>query len=90
MVQLVRSPQLLEAGGGHYCEIGMNGGHSVSAMLLANPTATAHVFDLMRLKYSWRVADLLGVTFGGRFELHPGKSQSTLGPWIRDFRRNGS
>ena len=47
-------------------------------MLLANPYATAHVFDLMKLKYSARVAELLQLTFGDRFRLHPGKSKLTL------------
>ena len=29
----------------HYCEVGMNGGHSVVSMLLAHPNLTAHVTD---------------------------------------------
>ena len=37
MLQLVREPNVT-----HYCEVGMNGGHSLVAMLLGNPNATAH------------------------------------------------
>jgi hypothetical protein len=64
MVQLVREPNVR-----HYCEVGMNGGHSVAAMLLANPAAHAHVFDIMKLKYSWTVAELLSIAFRERFNL---------------------
>jgi hypothetical protein len=35
-----------------YCEIGMNGGHSLVAVLLSNSAVTAHVFDLFRWRYS--------------------------------------
>lgn len=85
MVQLVRQPHVR-----HYCEIGMNGGHSVTAMLLANPRVVAHVFDIMKLKYSWPVADLLSINFRERFELHAGPSQETLPAWLDAFERNGS
>ena len=86
MVQLVREPHVK-----HYCEVGMNGGHSVSAMLLANPSVKAHVFDVMKLKYSWPVASLLEVSFRDRFELHAGLSGDTLPGWVADFAgRNGS
>mmetsp|Transcript_24454 Transcript_24454/g.55989 ORF Transcript_24454/g.55989 Transcript_24454/m.55989 type:complete len:302 (-) Transcript_24454:101-1006(-) len=73
-----------------YCEIGMNGGHSVSAMLLADDRLRAHVFDTMSLKYSFPVADLLSAQFGERFNLHAGFSQDTIPPWIESFRRNES
>ena len=63
----------------------MNGGHSVTAMLLANPRVVAHVFDIMKLKYSWPIADLLSVSFRERFELHAGPSQETLPRWLDEF-----
>ena len=61
----------------------MNGGHSVAAMLLANPTLTAHVFDWCILKYSRAVASLLQARFGGRFHLVEGNSMRTLPPWVQ-------
>ena len=73
-----------------YCEVGMNGGHSASAMLLADARLRAHVFDTVSLKYSHPVAELLETQFGGRFELHAGYSQDTLPGWIEAFRTNGS
>ena len=45
MIQLVRDPSVKT-----YCEIGVNGGHSAAAMLLANPELVVHGFDLM----AWR------------------------------------
>ena len=68
MVQLVRAPHVKT-----YCEVGMNGGHSVSAMLLANQNVTAHVFDLFKWKYSAPVVSLLNMTFSPeRFDVHAG------------------
>ena len=61
-----------------YCEIGMNGGHSAVAMLQANPTLHVHSFDIMRINYSWPIAQLLQSTFGERFTLHPGNSRVTV------------
>lgn len=77
MIQLVQSPNVT-----HYCEVGMNGGHSVVAMLLANPRMHAHTFDLMRWNYSWPAAKLLQARFGQRLELTPGYSWDTLPPWM--------
>ena len=74
----------------NYCEVGMNGGHSTVAMLLANPRLTAHVFDMMAFGYSPHVARLLRLRFGDRFQLHAGDSHSTLKPWASAFRANGS
>ena len=69
----------------------MNGGHSVAAMLLANPAAHAHVFDIMKLKYNWTVAELLSIAFRERFNLHAGPSGETLPQWLEEFAvRNGS
>ena len=59
----------------------MNGGHSVAAMLLANPRLQAHVFDWMILKYSHAVAARLTARFGERFKLIAGNSRATLRPW---------
>ena len=74
----------------NYCEIGMNGGHSTVAMLLANPRLTAHVFDMMAFGYSAHVAKLLKQRFGRRFQLHAGDSHTTVRPWASAFRANGS
>ena len=73
MLQLVRSEKVT-----HYCEVGMNGGHSVTAMLLSNPSVTAHVFDMLGLSYSRPVVELLTEQFGDRFVIHPGNSLRTL------------
>lgn len=78
MLQLAREPQVKT-----YCEIGMNGGHSLCAMLLANPALRAHVFDLFAWSYSWPIARLINTTFAGRVIFHAGHSQQTL----RAFRR---
>lgn len=85
MVQLVRQP-----GVRRYCEVGMNGGHSVVAMLLANPAVKADVFDVMKLKYSQPIADLLSTSFGERFSVHKGYSQHTLPPFISELTGKGS
>ena len=79
MVQLVTAPGVKT-----YCEIGMNGGHSASAMLLANPLLTVHSFDIMYWNYSWPVARLLSTTFGQRFVLHPGNSRYTVPEWTSE------
>ena len=85
-MQLIRQPHVR-----HYCEVGMNGGHSVTAMLLANPRVVAHVFDIMKLKYSLPIAELLSISFRERFQLHAGPSQETLPPWLDEFvGRNGT
>ena len=47
----------------HYCEIGMNGGHSAVSMLLAHPKLTAHVFDPLEYDYSAPVVKLLTDSF---------------------------
>lgn len=78
MLQIVRQPNIT-----HYCEVGMNGGHSVVAMMLANPKVNAHVFDLMRWNYSQPVKSLLSATFRSRFELHEGYSYMTLPPYVQ-------
>lgn len=56
----------------------MNGGHSVAAMLIANPTLEAVIFDLMAYKYSSACWKHLVSTFGQRLELHRGLSQRTI------------
>ena len=80
MVQLVRAPNVRT-----YCEIGMNGGHSASAMLLANPSLKVHSFDIMYWNYSWPVANLLSTAFGSRFTLHPGNSRATVPQWSTEL-----
>ena len=80
MIQLVRQRNVRT-----YCEVGMNGGHSSTAMLLANPNVTAHVFDLLAFNYSRPVAKLLRTRFGDRFELHAGWSTSQLHEWHKSL-----
>jgi hypothetical protein len=46
LIELVEAPHVR-----HYCEIGFNGGHSLTAVLLANPNITANVFDVMMFNY---------------------------------------
>jgi len=77
MVQLVR-----ETGARRYCEIGMNGGHSVAAVLQSTPNVSATVFDMMAFNYSWPVAGLLHAQYGRRFKLHPGNSRATVPRWL--------
>ena len=81
MVQLIRQPHVKT-----YCEIGMNGGHSLTAMLLANPTLQAYTFDLFKWKYSWATARLLNTSYPDRVEFHPGWSHQTLPPWTERMR----
>ena len=76
MVQLVTAPGVRT-----YCEVGMNGGHSASAMLLANPSLIVHSFDIMHWPYSPRVSQLLSTAFGSRFVPHPGNSRETIPQW---------
>jgi len=84
MVQLIRRP-----GVQRYCEVGMNGGHSATAMLLANPIVKADVFDWLKFKYSQPVAQLLQASFSERFAIHPGKTNLVLPVWTREFRAQG-
>ena len=56
----------------HYCEVGMNGGHSVVSMLLAHPNLTAHVFDPLEYDYSAPVVTLLTNSFQERFVITKG------------------
>lgn len=67
----------------------MNGGHSLSAMLLANPRLTVHVFDLFKWQYSWPVFQLLNSSFPGRLTPHPGYTQDTLAPWAAEAKQSG-
>ena len=89
MLQLVRSFRPLSQRA-IYCETGMNGGHSVAAMLLAHPNLKAYVFDLVGYKYSERVAALLSESFGERFELRRGSSRHSLPVFVPSIVANGS
>ena len=57
--------------------------------MLANADVRAHVFDLFKWKYSWPVLELLNSTFPGRITPHPGYSQDTLAPWVKDAKLRG-
>ena len=85
MVQLVANPSVKT-----YCEVGMNGGHSASAMLQANPSLTVHSFDMMFWNYSWPVAQWLSLAFGNRFVLHPGNSRHTVPAWAEQLSRSAA
>jgi hypothetical protein len=61
-------------------QIGMNGGHSVAAMLSTNPDLTAHVWDLLDSNHSRPVAQLLSSLFGDRFMLHAGDTHQVRRP----------
>ena len=63
-----------------YCEIGFNGGHGVTAMLLASPSLTAHSFELgANGPYTDHAANLVKLYFGeGRFHYHKGNSLQTV------------
>jgi hypothetical protein len=61
-----------------YCETGFNAGHSAVAMLAAFPDMTVHSFDLGALKYSQPAADLIEMTFPGRFFIHWGYSRDSI------------
>jgi predicted O-methyltransferase YrrM len=68
-----------------YCEVGMNGGHSLAAMLQADPRIHATVFDLMAYNYSAPVAELLRTTFGAaRIQMIQGDSHTTLKQWAAE------
>ena len=84
MVELVRRPVVKR-----YCEVGMNGGHSLMAMLLANPELSANVFDLFKWRYSWPAASLINSTFAGRVSFHDGWSHKTLPPFTAAARARG-
>lgn len=73
----------------HYCEVGMNGGHSVVSMLLAHPNLTAHVFDPLEYDYSAPVVTLLTNSFQERFVLTKGYSVKTLPRFIASMRAAG-
>lgn len=63
----------------------MNGGHSASAMLQANPDVVVHSFDTMSWNYSWPVARWLSTAFGSRFILHPGNSRQKVPQWSEEL-----
>ena len=68
-------------------EVGMNGGHSAAAMLLANPHLTVHSFDLMFWNYSRPVVRMLGTAFGDRFISHPGNSRVAVPEWAAEVAK---
>ena len=83
MVELVRQPAVRT-----YCEIGMNGGHSVAAMLQANENISVHVFDLMSFNYSYPIANILAAHFSKRFHIHAGNSLMTIPKWLKQRKHH--
>ena len=85
MVELVRELPANEV----YCEIGLNGGHSLAATLLAHSTLKAHVFDLFALPYSPSVERLVHSRFGAeRVQFHKGNSRLSLKAFRRGLLEN--
>lgn len=81
-VQLRRMAQLLKSQFprvNHYCEVGLGGGHSLSAMLLLKRRLVATVFQGNRSNYTVAVSKLLQTSFPGRIQMIPGApEQRTL------------
>ena len=69
----------------NYCEVGMNGGHSLTAMLLSNDALSAHVFDLFAWRYSVPVAKLVSTVFGSRVNFRPGDSRTTIPAFVSNL-----
>jgi len=69
-----------------YCEIGFNGGHGTTAMLLANPKLRVHSFELGGYTYTAPAEALVRLYFGERFKYHRGDSQKL----VPAFARNNS
>ena len=69
-----------------YCEIGFNGGHGTTAMLLANPKLQVHSFELGGFMYTASAEALVRLYFGERFQYHRGDSQKL----VPAFARNNS
>ena len=69
-----------------YCEIGFNGGHGTTAMLLANPKLQVHSFELGGYMYTASAEALVRLYFGERFKYHLGDSQKL----VPAFARNNS
>ena len=61
-----------------YCEVGFNGGHGTTAMLMANPNLVAYSFDLGAHGYSDGAYELLSLYFGERFQPIRGDSTRAL------------
>lgn len=55
-------------------EIGVNGGHSASIMLMSNPELTYTGIDILRHKYTERCVDILKERFPNRVDFIPGDS----------------
>ena len=84
MVQLARAEHVRL-----YCETGMNAGHSSAVVLLSNPNAVVHTFDVMESPWSMQVVQLLNASFPGRFHAHTGRSQVTLPPFVNELHTEG-
>jgi predicted O-methyltransferase YrrM len=66
-------------------EIGVNGGHSLIVMLLANPTATIYAFDICFHPYTIPCIEYLNTHFNNRIKFFKGDSKETLPKFKQDY-----
>ena len=66
-------------------EIGVNGGHSLIVMLLANPTATIYAFDICFHPYTIPCIEYLNAHFNNRIKFFKGDSKETLPKFKQDY-----
>ena len=72
-----------------YCEIGFNGGHGTTAMLLANPKLQVHSFELGGYLYTAPAESLVRLYFGKhRFHYHLGDSTRLVPSFARNHSRS--
>jgi len=65
-------------------EIGVNGGHSLLVMLLANSTSTIYAFDICFHPYTIPCVEYLNTHFNNRIKFFKGDSKETL----PEFKKN--
>ena len=71
-----------------YCEIGFNGGHGTTAMLLANPKLQVHSFELGAFPYTAPAEALVRLYFGNRFHYHRGDSTRLVPAFAHNLSRS--
>lgn len=68
-------------------EIGVNGGHSLLLMLLANPTSIIYAFDICYHPYTIPCVEYLNKHFNNRIKFFKGDSKETLPEFIQNNPR---
>jgi hypothetical protein len=66
-------------------EIGVNGGHSLLVMLLANPTSIIYAFDICIHPYTIPCVEYLNSHFDNRIKFFKGNSKETLPKFKQDY-----